>query len=73
SIGNPMAEASDYSRNIISAGFGIQEKNWAFDFGVSKDLTDDVYVPYQAPGIQVPGVSSGVNSTRLMLTLTNKF
>lgn len=73
SIGNPLADASEYSRNIISGGFGIQEKNWAFDFGVSKDLSDDVYVPYQAPGVQVPGVSSSVNSTRLMLTLTNKF
>ncbi|PCJ65682.1 MAG: hypothetical protein COA58_09765 [Bacteroidetes bacterium] len=72
-IGNPIAEGDQYSRKIISGGFGIHEKNWAFDFGMSKDLTSDVYVPYSITGVAPSGVSNKLTGTRLMLTLSTKF
>jgi len=73
SIGNPMANTEDYNRNIISGGFGIQERNWAFDIGISRDMTSDVNIPYDVQGIERPVVNSDFAGTRLMLTLTSKF
>jgi len=72
-IGNPLASGSEYSRRIISGGFGIQEKQWALDVGMSKDIVSDVYVPYTIPGITPQGVSNSLLGTRLMVTVTNKF
>ena len=73
SIGNPLANSSDFSRKIITAGIGIQEKSWGFDFGISKDLQSDIYVPYEVSGLNPGAVESKFNSTRLVLTLTSKF
>lgn len=73
SIGNPLAEGSEYSRKIISGGFGMQEQNWAFDFGMSRDMTNDIYVPYTVSGQASNGVSNTLTNTRLMITLTTKF
>ena len=72
-IGNPLASGSEYSRRIVSGGFGIQEKQWALDVGMSKDIVSDVYVPYTIPGITSQGVSNSLLGTRLMVTVTNKF
>jgi hypothetical protein len=72
-IGNPLASGSEYSRRIVSGGFGIQEKRWALDVGMSKDIVSDVYVPYTIPGITSQGVSNSLLGTRLMVTVTNKF
>ena len=73
SIGNPLAEGSEYSRKIISGGFGMHEQNWAFDFGMSRDMTNDVYVPYSIAGMPSNGVNNKLTNTRLMITLTTKF
>ncbi|MDB4107385.1 outer membrane protein transport protein [Bacteroidia bacterium] len=73
SVGNPLANEGDYSRNILSGGFGIQEKNWAFDFGMARDFTSDVYVPYTITGVESVGVENTLSSTKLMITITNKF
>jgi hypothetical protein len=73
SIGNPLANESDYSRKLISGGIGIQERNWGFDFGIVKDITTDSYVPYEVPGMSSNGVSSTAKGTQLMLTLSTKF
>ena len=73
SIGNPLQTSGDFSRKILSGGFGFHEHNWAFDIGLSKDLTTDTYVPYTIAGVAPASVSSQVTGTRLMLTITNKF
>lgn len=73
SVGNPIIEGADQSRQILSAGFGIQEKAWAFDFAVSRDMQSDEYVPYQITGATSPVVNSDFRNTRLMLTLSTKF
>ena len=73
SIGNPFIDSDNYRRNIISGGFGIQERNWAFDLGISRDMQRDIYLPYEAQNLESPLVRSDFNGTRLMLTLTNKF
>jgi hypothetical protein len=72
-VGNPIANSDEYSRKIISGGFGIQEKNWAFDFGMSKDMSSDVYTPYSISGIAPSQVNNKLTGTRLMLTLSTKF
>lgn len=72
-VANPFLDEENFRRNIISGGFGIQERNWAFDLGISRDLSADVHIPYRATGIETPVVNNTFNGTRLMLTLTNKF
>lgn len=73
SVGNPLAAGAEYSRKIISGGFGIQEQRWALDLGLAKDILSDVYVPYSIPGVTPQGVSNAVTGTRLMITITSKF
>jgi hypothetical protein len=73
SIGSPLQSGSDYRRNIVSGGIGFQEKSWAFDFGLSREMTSDVYVPYTVRGAESNVASSSLRNTRIMLTLTTKF
>ncbi len=73
SVGNPMVEKGNQRRRIVSAGFGIQEKKWAFDFALARDVTTDKYVPYQIAGATSEAVNSKFRNTRLMLTLSKKF
>lgn len=73
SVGNPLVEGGGKSRKIISAGFGMQEKAWAFDFAFSREVQTDEYVPYQINGATSPVVKNSFRSSRLMLTLSTKF
>lgn len=73
SVGNPMVKKGNQSRRIASAGFGIQEKEWAFDFALASDVTKDQYVPYQRDGLTSGAVDSKFRNTRLMLTIGKKF
>ena len=73
SIGSPLQNGGDYRRNIISGGVGFQEKAWAFDFGLAREITSDVYVPYALNSESSGAVNSKLRNTRIMLTLTTKF
>ncbi|HAY88661.1 MAG TPA: hypothetical protein DCY51_04410, partial [Bacteroidetes bacterium] len=73
SIGSPLQNGGDYRRNIISGGVGFQEKAWAFDFGLAREITSDVYVPYALNSEPSGAVNSKLRNTRIMLTLTTKF
>jgi len=73
SIGAPSVDGNSYSRQIISGGIGMQESNWSFDVGLSKDLPEDSYNPYTVTGVDPNNVSSEFNQTRLMVTLSTKF
>lgn len=73
SVGNPLIDEGNQSRRILSAGFGIQENAWAFDFGVSRDMRSDQYLPYQIAGATSPVINSDFRNTRLILTLSTKF
>ncbi len=73
SVGNPLVEGGRKSRKIVSAGFGMHEKTWAFDFAFSRELQTDEYLPYQINGVTSPSVKSSFRSSRLMLTLSTKF
>jgi hypothetical protein len=73
SIGSPLQSGEDFRRNIVSGGIGFQEKAWAFDFGLSREMTSDVYVPFTVRGVESNVASSKLKNTRIMLTLTTKF
>ena len=73
SIGAPMADGNTFNRYIISGGVGMQEKNWSFNVGMSRDLTNDEYAPYTISGIESNNVKSKLEDTRLMVTLSTKF
>lgn len=72
-MGNPIKESDGFANNRISFGMGVQEKEWAFDFGVVKSFTQDSYVPYKVTGQTANAVNSNTNGTSLILTLTSKF
>lgn len=72
-MGNPIKDSDGYADNRISVGMGVQEKDWAFDFGVVKSFTQDSYVPYKVTGASANAVNSNTNGTMLVLTLTSKF
>ncbi len=73
SIGNPLVEGTAQSRSVLSGGFGVQEKGWAFDFALAKEFTSDQYVPYQSARVTSPAVNSNLVNIRLMLTISSKF
>jgi hypothetical protein len=72
-MGNPIKNSDAFANNRVSIGMGVQERDWAFDFGVIKTITEDSYVPYKVPGASANAVSSNTNGTMLVLTLTSKF
>jgi len=72
-MGNPIKNSAGFSNNQISLGMGVQERDWAFDFGVVKSLSKDTYIPYKVAGSVANAVNSNVNGTMLVLTLTSKF
>jgi hypothetical protein len=72
-MGSPFESGDDFRRNIVSGGIGFQDQAWAFDFGLSRELTSDVYVPYTVSGAESNIVNSNLRNTRIMLTLTTKF
>ena len=73
SYGSPFSSGKDFSRKLVSAGVGIQERDWGFDFGLVKEFGKDVYSPYSVANGPENIVNSSTNSTRLVLTLTSKF
>lgn len=72
SMGNPLG-TSEMSRNMITGGVGVNDKNWSFDLGVVKHLNSDTYIPYSAPGFSTNTVSNNLNGTQLVLSLSTKF
>ena len=73
--GNYATPNASYAVKNISAGLGVREKNYFIDLGYVYSATNRFYQPYAltSPVEFVPGASSSLNMSNMVMTVGWKF
>lgn len=72
---SPLTNAKDnnLSRNFVTAGIGIKDKNWGLDLALVQQFGKETIQPYTLDVGTVPTAVNKANRNSLVLSLTTKF
>ena len=72
---SPLASAQDenLTRNYITGGIGLKDKQWSLDMAVVQQLGKETIQPYTLDAGIVPVAENAAKRNSLVITLTTKF